>query len=247
MIIKLNKKQINSQFFNPISRISEECSFSVSSDCLSTLITDKTDSIILYAKLKTITGLGEGESVNLNFKDLRKMAKIIDCIPEDNFNLTINDNASIIGYKSDALAFKLHLVTDEVIRKCSVSIDKIASLKFDSEFDLTCDIINDILKGSIFAADTDKIYFYTKDGAVHAELTDKANQQTDSITFNIAASYNGDDITAPLPFNLEIMRIIAATKFENAVVKVNDTYKILLFEICTPEVMFKYIIPGYTK
>ena len=183
----------------------------------------------------------------MNFKDLKKMSKIIDCIPEDDFGLKVNDNASIISYKSPALAFKLHLVADEVIKKCSASITKISSLTFDSEFNLTGSIISDILKGSIFAADTDKIYFYTKDGAVCAELTDKAKQQTDSITFSIADSYEGEDVTAPLPFNLEILRLIAATKFENATVKINDTYKILLFEIRTPEVLFKYIIPGYTK
>ena len=246
MIIDFNKKQITSQFFNPIGRISEECSLTVTSDGMSTLINDNTDSIILYAKLKSKTGLND-ETVNLNFKDLKKMSKIIDCIPDDDFSLKVNDNASVINYKSDALSFKLHLVADNVIKKCSASLEKISKLKFDSEFDLTCATIADILKGSIFASDTDKIYFYTKDSAVYAELTDKAIQETDSITFSIASGYSGNDISTPLPFNLEILRIIASTKFDTAKVKVNDTYKILLFEISTPDVLFKYIIPGYTK
>jgi hypothetical protein len=246
MIIDFNKKQITSQFFNPISRISEECSLTVTPDSFSTLVNDNTDSIILYAKLKASTGM-TGDPVNLNFKDLKKMSKIIDCIPDEEFGLKVNDSASIINYKSDALSFKLHLVADNVIKKCSASLDKISKLTFDSEFNLTCATIGDILKGSIFAADTDKIYFYTKDSAVYAELTDKSIQETDSITFNIASGYSGNDITTPLPFNLEILRIIAATKFDTAKVKINDTYKILLFEISTPEVLFKYIIPGYTK
>jgi len=244
--LTLNKKEIVDQFLSPISRISEECSLSINPDSISTLVNDSTGAIILYGRIKTKTGLDENQSITLNFKDLRKLIKIFDCIKEDDFQLKIDDNSSIIGYKSPSLSFKLHLVLDSVIKKCTVSLDKISKLTFDSDFELTGDKIGEILKGSIFASTTDKVYFYTKDGAVFAELTDKATQAVDSITFSIANVYNGGDINTPLPFNMEILRLISG-KHDKVIVKLNNTYKILLFEICSPKVMFKYIIPGYTK
>jgi hypothetical protein len=245
--LTLNKKEIVDQFLNPVSRISEECSLSVSADNISTLINDNSGVIILYSKIKTKTGLAENENVVLNFKDLRKLIKIFDCIQDENFNLTVGDNASVISHKSPSLSFKLHLVMDNVIKKCTVSLDKISKLTFDSTFELTSNKISEILKGCIFTTNSDKVYFYTKDGGVFAELTDKANQDVDSITFNVAGSYNGGDISTPLPFNMEILRLINSSKYEKLTVKINNTYKILLFEICSPTIMFKYIIPGYTK
>lgn len=244
-IITLNKKEISNQFLIPISRISEECSLSISPDSISTLINDSTGSIILYGKIKTKTGITE--NINLNFKDLRKLIKVFDCIQEENFELKIGENASTINYKSTNLSFKFHLVMDSVIKKSTVSLDKISKLSFDSDFEITNDKIKEIIKCSIFTTNTDKIYFYTKDGIVFAELTDKATQETDNITLNISDKYNGLNINNPLPFNLEILRLINSNEFEKLTVKINNTYKILLFEICDPKIIFKYIIPGYTK
>ena len=245
--LQLTKKEITDEFLNPISRISEECSLMLTDESVSTLINDNSGAIILYAKIKTKTGLDAGQRLTLNFKDLRKLIKIIDCIQQDTFELKVGENSSTISHKSPSLSFKLHLVLDNVIKKCTVSLDKISKLTFDSDFELTTDKISEILKGSIFAANSDKVYFYTKDGVVFAELTDKANQDVDTITFNASTKYNGLDITTPLPFNMEILRLINSTKQEKVTVKINNTYKILLFEICSPKVMFKYIIPGYTK
>lgn len=220
---------------------------SVSSDSISTLINDNSGAIILYAKLKTKTGLQETENTTLNFKDIRKLIKIFDCIGDENFVLKVNDDASVISHKSASISFKLHLVLDNVIKKCTVSIDKISKLTFDSYFELTRDKINEILRGSGFAGSADKAYFYTKDSAVFAELTDKRNQEVDSITFNVSNAYTGDDIINPLPFNMEIFRLINVLMYDKLIVKINNMYKILLFEICSPILLFKYIIPAYTK
>lgn len=246
MNLLLNKKEIIDQFLNPVSRISEECSLSVNSDSISTL-TNNNDGFILYSKFKTVTGLTPEQNLNLNFKDLRKLIKIFDCIQEDNFTLKVDDTSSVINYKSPTLSFKLHLVMDNVIKKSAIGLDKISALTFNNDFDLTSDKIGEILKGSIFSTNTDKVYFYTKDGAVYAELTDKATQEVDSITFKIADTYRGSELNTPLPFNMEILRLVNTNKFDKVTVKINNTFKILLFEICNPKVMFKYIISGYTK
>lgn len=235
------------QFLNPVSRISEECSLVVNSDGVSTLVNDNTGAIILYGRIKTKTGLTANEKVSLNFKDLRKLIKIFDCIPTEDFELKTDENASIISHKSPALSFKLHLVNDNVIKRCTVSLEKISNLTFDSDFELTCDRTRELLRGNIFTTNADKVYFYTKDNMVYAELTDKASQDVDSITFNVAENYNGANITTPLPFNMEILRLINSSKYDKMTVKINNSYKILLFEICDAKVMFKYIIPAYTK
>ena len=247
MTLTLVKKEIINQFLSPISRISEECSLTITSDSIQTLVNDDSGSIILYSKIKTATGLQANESLTLNFKDIRKLIKIFDCIQEDSFSIKVDDSVSIISYKSPSISFRLHLVLDSVIKKSNVSLEKISKLVFDSEFSINSEKINEILKGSVFNSNIDKVYFYTKDGMVFAELTDKATQEVDSITFNIANVYSGADITTPLPFNMEILRLVNSGKYDDIKVKINNTYKILLFEICDPKIMFKYIIPGYTK
>lgn len=246
-LIQINKKDIISSFLNPVSRISEECCLVVSHNNIYTLVNDSAGSTILYSKIKTPTGLGEDEKLSLNIKDIRKLIKVFECIPQDIFELKIGDNASNISYKSNDLSFKLHLVTDNVIKKSTLSIDKISKLTFDSDFELSNNKIDEILKGSVFASGSDKIYFYTKDNMVYAELTDKSVQETDSITFTAANTYNGGAITTPLPFNLDILRTINNVKYDNLTVKLNNVFKVLLFEIHTPTTLFKYIIPAYTK
>ncbi|MDD4110014.1 MAG: hypothetical protein PHS54_00510 [Clostridia bacterium] len=247
MTLTLNKKEIIEQFLNPLNRVSSECSLAVNSESISTLVNDNTGTIILYSKIKIKTGLLDNEKVNLNFKDLRKLIKIFECIQDENFEIKTDDDAKVISHKSPTLSFKLYLVADNVIKKCEANLEKISKLSFDSDFELTCDKAREIIKGSISTSNAEKVYFYTKDGAVYAELTDKATQEVDSITFNISDKYNGSDITTPLPFNMEILRLINSGKYDKMTVKINNTYKILLFEICDAKIMFKYIIPAFTK
>lgn len=247
MKISVEKDLVTTRFLNPVSKISEECSIHIDSKHMHTLVSDLAGSVILYCKLNTKTNVEKGDKLDLHIKDIRKLSKVFDCMSDDVVDLDVDVNTSVLKYKSPKLSFKLHLVTDNVIRRAGISLSKINKLTFDSEFIMTGEKLAEILKGSIFATETNKIYFYTKDGSVFAELTDKASDDIDSITFEIAENYSGDDVNTPLPFSLEILRLLSASKSSQIFVKINNTYKIITFEIITPESEIKYIIPAFTK
>jgi hypothetical protein len=245
MKISLNKKIIVDEFLTPISRITEECSIHITPDSIYSLVNDLSGNVILYCNLTIKTNV-EKELV-LNIKDVRKLCKVFDCIESAIIDLDVDENSSVIKYSSPHLSFKLHLVNESVIRKCTVSLDKISKLTSDNSFNITGDKLNDLLRGSIFSTETNKIYFYTQGEQVYAELTDKATQDVDSITFMVTDKIEGDRITTPLPFNMEILRFLAASKPSNIEVKINNTYKILTFTIKVENSEIKYIIPAFVK
>ena len=247
MKIHLNRDQIIKQFLNPISRVSEECTINVTDKNLFTLVNDANKTTILFGKLNISTGLKDTETVKLNIKDINKLVRVLECITSDQFDIEVDDNISILKYNSPDMSFKLHLVTDSVIKKCSTSLDKLNKLTFSSEFNVTKEKLAEILKGSVFANDTRKIYFFTKDKKVYAELTDKTAQNIDSITFCVTDTFTGNEITEPLPFSLEFFRMISSSKASVIKIKVNTTYKIIVFEISDENSLFKYIISAFTK
>jgi len=245
MIITIDKEAIVDKFLNPISRITEECSIHLSGNEIYALVNDLAGNIILYTKLQTQTSLTE--DFVLNIKDIRKLSRVFDCVPSAIIDLDVDQNASVLKYKSPELSFKLHLVNENVIRKCQISLEKIAGLEFDSEFDLTGEKLSEILKGSVFATESNKMYFFSKDGCIYAELTDRATQDTDSVTFVVTNTISGEDITTPLPFSIEVLRLLSGQKPDNIKVKINNTYKLIAFEITTGVSETKYLIPAYVK
>lgn len=247
MKISVDKDLITKNFLNPVSRISEECSIYIKDTYMHTLVSDLAGTVILYCKLNTNTKLEKGEQIDIHLKDIRKLSRVFDCIKHPVIDIDIDTNASVMKYKSPEISFKLHLFTENVIRRPEISFDKIAKLDFDSEFILTGERLSEILKGSAFAAETNKIYFFTKEGAVYSELTDKSADSTDSITFQTAEQYTGNDINKPLPFSLEILRLLNASRTDSIFVRINNTYKVLTFDIITPESETKYVVPAFTK
>lgn len=247
MNLKFNKAEITDQFLNPISKVATDCSITVTNQHIQSLVTDSNGTVILYSKLKTPNpDIAEDEVVNLNIKEIRKLIRVFDCINSESFDLEVDENASTLKFKSKEMSFKLHLVLDEAIKKCSLSLEKISKLTFNTEFTLLGSKLSEVLKGSTFATETNKIYFYTKDGIVYAELTDKASEQLDSITFNIADKFTGDALNNALPFSLEVLRLLAGAK-DSINVKINNTYRIIMFEINNQNGLVKYIIPAYVK
>lgn len=246
MKIIVNKKQFIDQILIPVSRIAEEGTVHFTGDSIFSLVNDPAGAIILYSKINTDTGLAE-QRVSLNFKDIKKIQRVIECIPLDTFELEVNDNSSIISHKSKEISFKIHLVADNVIKKNAIGLDKINKLTYDSSFDLNYSKINSILKGSALNADTNKVYFFTRENQVFAELTDKATADTDNITLFVSEAYEGKDITTPLPFSLDFLKIVSNISCETIKVKINNTYRIILFECSKDGNIMKYIISAYTK
>jgi len=145
------------------------------------------------------------------------------------------------------LIYTLTSNEDGIIQKNIVNVDKINKLTFDTNFELTNNKVNEILKGSTFTSETNKIYFYTKDSEVYAELSDRKIQNTDSITFSIADSYTGTDLKTVLPINLEVIRLFSGVSFNTLKVKINTKLKVLMFELNTGGCLMRYMISALVK
>lgn len=247
MKISIDKILLLEKFLDPISRVTDDCSIHITPTNVYALVNDLTGNIILYSNLNTTSTLENNIPIKLNVKDVKKLIKVFSCINQDVIEFEVDKNVSTLKYKSPEISFKLHLVTDSVIRKGQISLEKLSKLTFDTSFVLTKDKIAEILKGSVFTSESNKVYFSMQNGSIYVELTDRALQDTDSLTLKAADVVVGTPLSNALPFNLEVLRLISSNKADSINVRINLEYKIILFEIKNNTYVMKYIMPAYVK
>ena len=100
-----------------------------------------------------------------------------------------------------------------------------------------------MFKGSTFASETNKIYFYTENGNLMAELTDRARHNTDNFTLSLGKA---DIELKPVPVNLDNIRLLSIIN-EEFNVKVNTEYGVVVFDIEDKDIKLKYIISALTQ
>lgn len=241
--ITFNKDVLVQKFLLPISKLADNVSLIPKENILYAVCATQDGNIVLLATLKTETNL-EGVS-RLNLPDVKKFVRLLDCVEEQELNLTIEDNH--IKYQTDQFKFNYFLLEDSYIQKCPVNPDKINQLTYDSEFILSGIKFNEILRGSSIATDSDKVYFYTKDNNVYAELNDFERQNINNITYLISDSFKGEPIKNTLPLNLENIRLLAGLRVDHFRIKVNNNLKVTLFESKDNDVCVKFIISALVK
>jgi len=241
MIVKIqNKHDFVSKFLSPISKINENAVIKIHGDKITSLITTNDETLILYVVYYSNNDLSEVK--DLNIPDVNRLIKVLNCIDGDTMDMTLDSNKLI--YTSDNINFKYHLLEDGIITTPSISFDKIKKLNFSTSFKIrSVDIIN-IIKGSTFTVDTDKIYLYTKDSKVHCELTDRQKHNIDSFSQTISNEYKGSSIVDPIPLNFEIMRLISGLRFDECTVSLDPEKKVLLFTITTPTHTLNFVTVG---
>jgi len=245
MKITINKNQITKKFLNPVSRLVDRCIIKVQPDNISTLVHNEDNTIMLYGNLDIDTNLKDKEEIKLNIPDTKKLLRIFNCINEENITLTVDSNS--INYKSDDLSFKYFLLDDNILKSTAMNIDKINNFNFTNSFELTPNKLNEILKGSTFTTDSNKIYFFAKDDKMYGELTDKTISNIDSVTYLIADEYDGEEIKKIIPIDLEIFRMFSGLKMGTITVKINIDPPILMFTINNKDITLKYIISSLVK
>ena len=203
------------------------------------------NTIILYAT--SISTEEVSDLIKINISDVKKLLRAVDCFEEE-LNFYLKDNHIFCETETlNGEYFKYHLVDDSIIKETPISVEKISNLNFDVEFDISSKKIAELARGSSYAADTHKIYFYTKDGAVYSELTDKEIQNIDSITFKIADSFTGQPLKGMLPLIMEVFRNLTSLKCEGVRVKINNEYKVIMFCVTDNNVELKYIVSTLVK
>lgn len=244
MKLKLNKDILINKFINPVSKVSDKCVVSIYPDHMQTLVAPVDGNPILYAHVTTPCDLGNEKEINLNIPNLSKLKRILDCIPSDELELEVNSNN--IEYKSPLMRFKYHLLEDGVIEKAPVRVEKIKELQFNSDFVIDKSKLSEIMKGSTFSTEARKIYFYTKDDNVYAELTDKQLANTDSVTYLIDTEFSGDAIQSPILIDLEIFKLFYGLK-QNIITKINTKNKVLMFKFEDTGYKLQYIVAPLKK
>lgn len=237
-----NKSNFLSYFLNPVSRLSNSCIANVNEDSISTIIAAADNTSILYAKYET--KLSESD-IKLNLPDLSRLTKIVQCIDKDDFDITLAENC--LKYKDSRIQFKYHLLENNILTSPPISVDKIKALTFDTTFEVPYSNILNLIKTSTFAISLNKVYFYTKDGSVYAEINDKQAHNVDSVCIKLCDSYTGKDIPDGLPIGFETLRTIIGARCEKVTVNINQQLNVMTFGINNNESNLKYIVSGLIK
>jgi hypothetical protein len=240
----LDKEIFVTKFLQPISKLADTVAIYPNDNGLYAICSSQDgSSVVLYAELK-IPSILKG-IIRLNLPDVKKFVRLIECIDEKIIKLTLRDNHLV--YDTDNIRFKYFLLEDSFIQRATLNSEKIKSLKYDSSFILSISKFNEVLKGSSIATDSDKLYFFSKDDVVYAELNDHERHNINNITYRISDSFDGEPIKNALPFNLESIRLLAGIKADNFTVRINNTLKVSLFEIEDTDVSIKFIISALVK
>jgi hypothetical protein len=240
----LNKEIFVQKFLQPISKLADMVSIYPNETGLYAICSSQDgSSVVLYAELKlpsVIKGI-----TRLNLPDVKKFVRLIECIEDNVIRLTIENN--YISYNTDSIRFKYFLLEDSFTQRMTLNPEKIKALKYDSSFILPITKFNEVLKGSSIATDSDKLYFYSKDDIVYAELNDHERHNINNITYRITDALEGEPIKTAIPFNLESVRLLAGLRAENFTVRFNNTLKVSTFEIEDDNISIKFIISALVK
>lgn len=244
MQLKLNKDSFLSTFITPLSRINNSCKIRVDQNKLTGIVVSESGSPILFSKHETTTG-DEFIGKFINIVDLKKFKQILSCISVPEIELNIDNNFSLIKYSDPQMSFKMHLIEDSLMPKCSINENKINAITHDFSIDLPKDELIKLVKASSFATENKKVYFFIKDNTLYAELTDKDLTDFDSLVTCIATN-----ITATLdeiPFDFTILRYLISHSAEYVTLKINNEYKVLFFSINEYPTINNYIISAFVS
>ena len=239
--IRIQKRSEFAEFVDAISKVNDSAIINTvegSQSTLSSIVASEDNTLILYAENQVDTTNFTGRC---NIPDLKKLSRIIDSISKDSFGLTINSNN--IEYSGNDVKFKYHLYEDGFLTKPSINIDKIKGFNYDLKFKLTRSNIQSIMKGCSFATQTNKVYFFTEDGKLKAELTDRSRHNTDVFCQSLS---DADFTLKPIPINIDNLKLIA-TISDTIDVSVNTDYGVVIFDICNNSTKLKYILSSLTQ
>jgi hypothetical protein len=238
MDLKL-KKQPLEKFLNSISKIHDQCILKIEKDNISCLVSSADNTLILLANTK----IEEGFVRNLHLPDIKKLTRVFECVDDELVTLKVNSNN--IEYTSPGSKFKYHLFEDNFLTEPPIKAEKIKNFNTDFSFTLSKEDYQKMVKGSTFVTDTNKVYFYTQNGELFVDLTDKARCNTDSYSLKIGSDIKGE-LPNQIPINFDNFKLI--NNFANNVlVSVNSQYGVMLFDIEVEDIKCRYVITSLTQ
>lgn len=227
------------QFLDDISKINNSAIVSVSeSGTLTSLVSSPDNNLILYGEL---TGVESTINTTLNIPDIGKLKRVVDGINTESVEFTLNNNN--IEYSGNSVKFKYHLFDDGYLSKPNINLTKIQELQCDIEFKLTQQILKAIIKASSFVTDTNKVYIFTENGELKAELTDRSKHNTDMYALTLGPV---DFNLEPVILNLDNIKLVSNVG-DVVNFSINTTYSVNIVDICKSSIKLKYIIASLTQ
>ena len=243
MQIQLNNNIFKKLFLEQISKVSDSAAIKVKKNSLECIACTSDNSIVLAVNLPITTG--EELSVStLNVGDIKKLIRAVDCISEEQITLKLSNNN--IVYSDKNIQFKYHLLEDGIITVPKINIQKLETLQFDSSFTLTDKCLIELVKGSTFSTDSNKIYLSSQGSTLKGNLTDKTRYNIDSFELNVSNDFRGTDIEN-MCLNFEIFRILSTLKVNSLNCKVSSKLGVVLFDFQNNIIETKYIVSALTK
>ena len=234
-----DKPTFINKFLSPLSKINENAVLRVNRNKISSLTSTNDGTLILHTVYECDN---EIDSTILNIPDINKFIKVLSCTTEDSLDLQFDKNCLV--YKSNDIKFKYHLLEDGILSSPSVNVNKVQELDFDISFKVPSSIILNLLKGSTFTTDTNKIYFYTENGSVYGKLTDMQKHNVDVYTQKLTDDHKGE-LPKALPLNFEVMRMISSIRFNYINIHINAENNVYIFDISDDNYKLNYIASGY--
>ena len=242
-ILKIkSKSDFVKNFLQPISKIADASVLDIDGNKLNCLTCTSDNSVILSIQYSIEGDFTDGEI--LNCPDIKKLIKAVDTIKDDEIEFCIENNN--LSYKGKNIRFKYHLQEDGIIKKPKLNLKKLEETDFHASFILDYEKVKEIIKGSVFSSDSNKIYIMGDHEGVYAELTDKTRNNIDTITLKISDELKGEDIKS-LPLSFEIFRIIDISNSKNILVKINNKLGVVIFQTENNYNKVTYIMSSLTK
>lgn len=225
------------KYLDSVSKINDSAIFEIKPEGITSLVASADNTLVLFSEFETASDF----TSTINIPDIKKLYRVLETVNEDEIKLKINGNN--LEYKDKDVKFKYHLFEEGFLSKPNLNIEKIRSFTFDVKFNITKAALQQLFKGSTFASETNKVYIYTEDGDLKAELTDRARHNTDNFTITIGSA---DFELAPIPINFDNIRLMSSIDSEY-VFNVNTQHGVVIVDNNSDSTKLKYIISSLTQ
>ena len=235
-----NKDNFIQNFLNPVSRLDSAVALDINSS-ISTIVHNNSN-IFLKAEYK-VGWEDHPEQNTVCLPDTVKLIKILSCLDEDDIQLEIQENC--IKYNSNVNRFTYHLFDSSITKNTAFDFNKIDDITFNTNFKLTKEKNNAILKALPFVTESSKVYLKTENTNIYAELSDKKLQNVDSYTTLLAKEYDGDELNYELILDIELFRLISILSFSEAMIYINNEYKMLMIKLELSDSNLTFVSTSY--
>jgi hypothetical protein len=235
--LKIKNRSEFLRYLDSVSKINDSAIFDIRVDGISCLVSSIDNTLVLLSELK-----GEFDfSGTINVPDIKKLHRVVDTLNTE--DLVLNVNSNNLEYKGSDVKFKYHLFEEGFLSKPNLNIEKIKGFSFDVNFEMTREVVQSLLKGSTFASETNKVYLYTEDSVLKADLTDKARHNTDNYSIKVA---DADFDLKPIPINFDNIRLMSNNN-NTYNCNINTEFGVVVIDNDTDGIKLKYIISSLTQ